>query len=845
MTRKFAAYAAGLMACSGFTAPAFAQDAEDEAPPEARSENVIFVTATRRAEDVQDIPIAVTAITPDTLDKQGVDNVSEITQVSPSFSTSNAQIASGSVVLRIRGVGTTSNNIGFESAVGIFIDGAYQSRPGVAVSEFVDIERVEVLRGPQGTLFGRNTSAGALNITTVRPDLDEFGGFANASYGNFDLISVQGAVNAPLVEDTLALRLTGAYRQRDGYIDIVDASGTKIGESNTIDQMLIRGQLGYESEGGIKVRLIGDYTESENQCCAAVELLGDKGLETTLAALGGGPRGGMAAPFVTFNRFDQTGAQRVMDNRVATANRVPLAEVEQWGFTGEIEIPVGANADLIYIGSYRDFSSLESYDSDFSALDVFDVDRLDTGIRTMTHELRLQGEAWDDRFQWLIGGYYADEKIDSDIDFSLGSQYDLLVGGLFGGALGPAPLRLLTDFINDGVPNGNGIGPAGTSATNVYAQESESWSIFTHNVLELTDGLDLTIGLRYSDESKTGGFEQTASNNPVCLTLLSGTATIGAIVGPALVPSVLGTGCFAFTAPAIGSNAIAFPLPREFSVPFTDDELIYTGKLSYEFRVPVTAYVSFTHGYKSGGINLDITANSGGADPTFRSELVDAYEFGLKAKFLRDAVTMNLAIFHEEFTDFQVLEFTGAQFTTFNVGRALSSGFELESTFRPDENLTINAGVSYTDARYPTDCDGGLTSPNVLALCGNSLTNAPEWVAIMGANYERDLGTYLSGFLSAQARIEDDRRTSTQAVNPANLAARQLVPFDVQDSNVKLNLRAGVGAQDKSWALEVWGTNVFDVVTRGVTFNTVLRGSSRSAFLQEPATYGVTLRTRF
>lgn len=272
MTRKLAAYAAGLMACSSFTAPAFAQDGDAEAIPSA-DDSVIIVTATRRAQDIQDVPIAVTAVGQEQLDNQGVVNVQNITQVSPSFSTSNAQIASGSVVLRIRGVGTTSNNIGFEGAVGIFVDGAYQSRPGVALSEFVDIERVEVLRGPQGTLFGRNTSAGALNITTNRPDVTGFSGFANATYGNYDLMNIQGAVNVPLVEDTLAVRLTGAYRDRDGYVDVVDASGTQIGESNTIDQFLVRAQLGFESDSGVRVRLIGDYSESDNQCCAAVELL--------------------------------------------------------------------------------------------------------------------------------------------------------------------------------------------------------------------------------------------------------------------------------------------------------------------------------------------------------------------------------------------------------------------------------------------------------------------------------------------------------------------------------------------------------------------------------------------
>ncbi|BDI60242.1 TonB-dependent receptor [Qipengyuania nanhaisediminis] len=833
MTRKLAAYAAGLMACSSFTAPAFAQDNDEEAQPEARS-NVIIVTATRRAEDVQDIPIAVTAVTPEALEKQGVVNVQNITQVSPSFSTSSAQIASGSVVLRIRGVGTTSNNIGFESAVGIFIDGAYQSRPGVALSEFVDIERVEVLRGPQGTLFGRNTSAGALNITTVAPDVTEFGGFVNASYGNYDLMSVQGAVNVPVIEDTMAIRLTGAYRDRDGFVDLLDPNGNKIGESNTIDQFLVRGQIGFEGDSGIRVRLIGDYSESDNTCCAAVELLASPN-ETNgvYAALGLGPRGGNAHTQPATTPFDQSAAEAALGRRTATVNRLPLASVEQWGLTGEIQIPIGDNADLIYIGSYRDFDSVESYDTDFSGLDFFDVDNLNTQIETMTHELRLQGEAMDGALQWLVGGYFSDEKIEAVTNFSLGSDTDPFYGAFVGGAFGPAPIQTFT-----------GVNPAGTTSTNRYFQDAESWSVFTHNVLEVADGLKLHAGLRWSDESKNGGYQQLANNNPACL---SGIQRLqGGQLPGALAPIIIGLGCFGFTAPAIGQPGL--PLPREYDVNFSDEELIYTGKVSYEFDAPVTAYASFTHGYKSGGINLDVTAAVDGADPTFLSEEVDAYELGVKALLLDDAVTLNLAFFHEEFDNLQILEFTGAAFATFNVPEAISTGVEMESIIRPDENLTFNLGLTLTDARYPDDCAGTITAPQVTELCGNELTNAPDIVAIAGMNYERDIGTNLMWFFNGQVRTESDRRTSTQASNPGSNGAI-LLPYDIQDGNTKLNLRAGIGAQDESWMLEVWGVNVTDVVTRGVTFNTTLRGSpgytARSSFIQEPRTYGVTLRTKF
>ena len=312
--------------------------------------------------------------------------------------------------------------------------------------------------------------------------------------------------------------------------------------------------------------------------------------------------------------------------------------------------------------------------------------------------------------------------------------------------------------------------------------------------------------------------------------------------------------------PAIGTDANPFPLPREFDDTFSDEELIYTGKISYEFAAPVTVYGSFTHGYKSGGFNLDVTAAAGGGDPRFASEEVDAYEVGLKAKFLDNAVTLNVAGFHEEFTNFQVLEFTGAQFETFNVPSAKTTGVEIETVIRPSNNFTINGGLTYTDARYPNDCAGSqIDVDQVASLCGHSLTNAPKWVGIMGATYDRDIGNSLNFFINGQLRMESDRRTSTQAIivpDAAAIAANggslqaaidaaDLIPFDVQDGNIKINMRAGIGEINGAWGIEAWVTNLTNEVTRGVTFNTVLRSGSRSAFVQEPRMYGLTLRGKF
>ena len=851
MTRKFAAFACGLMACSALTAPAYAQDAESDAP-KVRDDNVIIVTATRRAQDVQDIPLAVTAIAPQQLEAQRVVNIQQISALAPSFTASQAQLASGSVVLRVRGIGTTSNNIGFESAVGIFIDGAYQSRPGVALSEFVDVERVEVLRGPQGTLFGRNTSAGALNITNVRPDVTEFGGFVNAEYGNFDEMSLQGAVNVPLVQDTLALRVTGAYRKRDGFLDVVDRTGTKVGETNDVDQWLVRGQLGWDTDSGLRGRIIADYSKSKSSCCGAIELY-QSPLVTggAYAAVGLGANGGNGQSIVSTTPRDQATFERALDDRTVSANFAPRADIDNYGVTGEVEFPVSDNADLIFIGSYRKYQSFENYDSDFTGLDIFNVPALNLDIDTWTAELRLQGEGMGGKLNYMVGGFYSDESIDQSVDFRLGQDFGENVGALLfvptGGALGPNPLTLFT-----------GVDPAGTTNTNRFQQSAKSYAIFTHNSFEITDGLELTVGARYSWEDKSGGFTQTAVNNQICPATLNALGIIPA----ALRPSFIGLGCFGFTAPADLPQAAVLPLVRTFQSDFEDEELIYTVKLGYEFSPAVNAYASFTHGYKAGGINLDTTAAVGGADPSFLSEEVDAYEVGVKAQTANGDLTLNVAAFYEEFTNFQVLEFTGTAFATFNVPVAETRGVEIEGLFRPSDELTFNFGATILEASYPEDCAGNQTSVQVVALCGNDLTNAPQVVALLGGLWEKPINDSTEFFLSGQVRMEGDQRTSTQAIilpDAAAIAAagglQQAIDAappiiaDIQDGKAFVNLRAGLRFAGGQYAIEGWVNNLTDEVVRGVTFNTTLRGSgaanSRSAFTLPPRQYGVTLRAKF
>ncbi len=835
--------------------PAFAQTASPPDGTAAPDGEEIFVTATLRTENLQAVPIAVTAFNAASLDKAGVRDIRALDQVSASFNLNSSQTESGGTTLRVRGVGTTGNNTGLESAVGIFLDGVYLSRPGIALGDLLDVTQVELLRGPQGTLFGRNTSAGALNVKTAKPNLNNFEGFANATYGNFDLLNVQGGISAPLVEGVLGLRLSGAYRDQDGF-----QKSTTGATSNDRNRYIVRGQLYFEPNADLSVRIIADYQHSNEKCCDAVILQ-----ETSLVAAGayaayGLPaNGGVSATGLSAFKSRTTNAEQFRDR------------IRQYGVSAEINFSLGS-ADLVSITGYRDSKSSSQQESDFVGLKVFSTGKGSTAnpgttdsftkIKTFSQELRIAGDAFDEKFQYLVGAYYSDERIRERATLTLGRDYQAYISANFfpfiAGALGN-PLALGP---NPALFFAQGVSAAGNFANNADRQNGRNFSIFTNNTIKLSDALAFNFGLRYSDDRKHGVGFQIAANSPACAAVLGNPALQA---GPlaAFFPLAAGLTCFPFSTqqnlPGAGTpaNPIA---PAPFDKVYKDDQLIYTGKLTLKPAENINTYLSYTRGYKAGGFNLDPSAAAGGADPRFKPEIVRAYEAGIKTKLLDNALTANLAIFHQDLKNFQVLEFTGVQFQTFNVGKAKSTGAELELNARLSRSLSASFAYTYTDARYPKNCGAGTTSTVVLSLCGNQLTNAPKNVVIAGFDYEHDLGSTLTFGFNGSIRLESDRRTSTQAVlvnGPTVLTTKN--PFDIQDGNAKINLRAGIGSQDGRWRVEVFGNNITDETTRNVTFNVPLRGGAfipgalgtngagiaRGAFLQEPRTYGVTVRTKF
>ncbi len=850
--------------CSAMLVPAaYAQTAESS---DDSGDEPIIVTATLRAMDVQDIPLAVTAVAPEALERQGVNDIKNLASISPSFNIQSSQTETQGTSIKIRGVGTTGNNTGLESSVGVFIDGVYQSRPGVALGDLVDIERLEILRGPQGTLFGRNTSAGALNVSTKRPSLSTTEGFVNASYGNYNFMNLQGGVSLPVVQDVAGVRLSGTWRKRDGYLKSPTGA-----ESNDRDRYMMRGQLYIEPNADVSIRLLADYAKTDEQCCEAVIVR-----ETELA------------PFSAFHGLasdgvDQSGLSALKNLSI---NGGPYKNgSKQWGTSAELKWDLGA-AKLTSVTAYRKFDSSSTTVGGFTANDTYTVGNgartsrpgiLPSGdhIKTFTQELRLQGTAVNDRVDWLVGGFYSSEKIRADQTMTLNADFQRTGSAFnFANAAGVNPLFALTALGNAGVP----VNANGNYAENRFLQDASSYSVFTHNVISFTDKLSLTLGARYVNETKDASFNQlagtTGAGASACQASVNGVLT-GGVPAP-LRAGMIGINCFPFatsvalTAPAAVGGGLAsakLPLPRVWAQEFKDDEITYTAQLGYKANEDLLLYAGYSHGFKSGGFNLDpqsatlqnSAAILGGlatgtivapvyADPSFKSEKVNQIEVGVKAT-LFGAIKANLALFDMKMSDFQVLEFTGVQFLTFNVNSARSTGAELELFGKLSDNISANVSATYANARYPSNCADGVAAaakPSTLRLCGQDLTNAPKFAGVIGMTYDGPLNdSGWSLLVNGNMNYSDSRTTRTIDTDTNGLP----VPLARQENYFKMNARIGLTTPDERYTFELWGTNLTNEITRGITANTPLRGGAGTrsliGFVEEPRMYGMTVRAKF
>ena len=913
---------AGAMALGSSVPVAWAQDSGTAIDPESVN---IIVTATRRASPLSDVPIAVSAVTAQAMQNSGATDIRALNQLAPSLLLSSTGTEANASA-RIRGIGTVGDNPGLESSVAVFIDGVYRSRTGAGLNELGEIERVEVLRGPQGTLFGRNASAGLINIISKAPEF-KLAGKAEITYGNYDYWRLAGRITGP-VSDQLALSLDGVWSKRDGFYDLVNASGAKVGETNDRDRYFLRGQALFEPNDALSIRLIGDYTHRDESCCGAAYI------ETRERR----PVAGGGYSTAPFNRIAAILAGQGSTFPVdpydrdlhITAGRDYVSKLKDWGVSGEINYDLGG-AKLTSITAYRNYKSQDYGDYDYSGADLLYRDpNTYRQFRTFTQEVRAQGSAFGEVLDWLVGGYYAHEKLALEDNIRFGADYGrfaacrLMAGAgvnsnLTAAQLGACGSGLATQALISGTQAqlnagltpavgatqagiistglGNGLRalaaiPSGTGdVASLYHQKSENWALFTHNIVHITRQLDLTLGLRYTHESKRFSADFN-NNNATCAALqasgLSGIAmnpllrntSAGTLAGGILTLGCLGNG-------STGLNTL------DLNDKITDGEFSGTAVLSWKPIDELLVYGSYSKGYKAGGYNLDrfqlgstglnpvpaVFAPRTNADVTslrFAAEKVDAFEVGLK--YSQPKWSANIAAFRQEFKNFQLNTFNGTSFVVQNINGCdgaltaartcasgdvgpglISQGVELELSATPVRNVRFAGGFTYARAKFANRLvgsgDGTVPlDPALFLLPGSINSQAPEVVTTVSASWTPSLGSNgLSALFYVDGRMSSDFNTGSD-----------LFPEKRQDGYAVFNARVGIRGPQQRWAVEFWGQNIFNQDYTQVAFSSPLQSSSPStsttgqfalgapmanqlisAYLAEPRTYGVTLRGSF
>ena len=753
-------------------APAMAQDtigAEADAES-SDDERVIVVTAQRREQSIQEIPFTVNAVDADALANAGVTDVFSLQTQVPGLDIRTVNPPSAGGAFNIRGLGTGVFNLGFEPSVGTFVDGVYRARSGlVAGFDFLDLERVEVLKGPQGTLFGKNTTAGLINFISAAP---KFGteGMVKAEYGNYNRLSLQGVFNTALSE-TVAVRVAAGFVDDDGYIEDL-GNGLNYGEKHRWN---VRGQILAEPTPNLSIRIIGDYAKADELTAIPIRSQNNQAN-------------------VAFNQALAQAVGSVYPNpplasewETAT-NTPPLLEAEDWGVSGEINYDFG-NLQLTSLTSYRKFVDTFQGDNDFVGTDILNTNQGESA-KTFTQEIRLSGslDGIGAGLDWIVGGYYANEKIRRFNQFVWGSQVEQ-------GAVG---------FLFGAVP---GIG-----FTDNMGQDADTYGLFLHTITNITEDFSLTAGVRHSWDKKDG---------------------FGTFSAPQ-----------SFPLPVVYDYGPGTNIPAEVD----DSGVSATVSLAYDFG-DANIYATYSRGYKAGGISLirdaggvqtglafgpvpaNCTALFGPVvtcdpdDPTFRKETVDHFEAGVKSTFLNGAGRANLALFHTKVSDLQTQELQpSGTFLVVNVGSAKSRGFDFDFALYPTDGLEVSGGVVYAKV---TDQDG------------NDIDHAPRWIGGLGSTYEFSLGNSgLNGFIHADVSFKDRYFTTND-----------LSSF--QGAYELVNARFGIRGDGDQWELSAWCRNCFNKNYKTVDFTIPLDGaglndgSSILSYLGEARFYGVTAQYNF
>ncbi|MEO1169475.1 MAG: TonB-dependent receptor [Pseudomonadota bacterium] len=746
------------------------------------SDSPIIVTAQLREEDIQDVPIAITALTSDDLAAARIEDSLDLQFNAPNV------ILSANRNLTIRGVGSQSFGGSNDTNIGILINGVFLQQ-GSTFGEFFDLERIEVLRGPQGTLFGRNTTGGAINFVSRRPT-DEFEGYVSLQLESFEGIRAEGAINIPIA-DGISQRFAAHYLKRDGYTENLFDGGQIDGR----DQYTLRSSTRLEPTDTTTIDLVLTYFEEDSNRANAV-----KTLCTPDPAFGCSPNS-VDTDFPSINfpidnaliggivRPDTFSANPT-DLRTVNIDINPTQHIEDFLATLEINQEIGA-VTLTSVTGYRDGSNSSVRDFDqgtrpnafnpgdfatpFGPLTVPD-NGLGNGVLTYLLGPAQQISSTDWRSAQYAGGFREQFSQELRLASDLDGPFNFLVGGYYLHATGGG-------FVDTYMPANRTFGfIASGNTTNAIV---DSYAVFGEVYVDLTDNLSILGGLRYTQDDKE-------------ITTASG----------------------------------SFVLPPPFIGEASFDAVTGRAAIEWEPTDDVNLYVSYSRGFKSGGFNPGNAVN-----PTFDSEFIDSYEVGAKTELFDNTLTLNAALFRYDYSNLIVGNIVGTLATNVNIPASRVQGFELETVWTPVPALRFEAALGLLDTEIRSDFLSSDPSRGgaFFQIQGNELPNAPSRTLKLAGEYTIDAG----GGWTVRPRIDFYSQSSFFS-REFNVPADRVGGWEQFDASIQ------IANEDRQWDLTLFVKNLFE--QDSITFletNSNLVGSFRSAFLLDPRIFGASLRVGF
>lgn len=750
----------------------------------------IVVTAQKREQGRRDVPLAVSVVSDEDLNRWAIRDVLALPTSIP-FLTINQNGSVVATTLSIRGLGTSATNVGLEPSVGVFIDDVYQSRSANIMGDLLDVERIEVLRGPQSTLYGKNTSAGVVSIITRAPARQPHY-TANLGAGNYGDQQIQMSATGPITEQ-LFYRISTGWHERDGfYQNTYDGS-----EINDRDRWATRGQLLFEPNDTLSLRFVGEYDGVDELCCAAPFVIHQPYNAAAMALLGG-----------SAIAIDPDSRKVAVNNEVAYQH-------DQWRLSLHIDWDLGA-VKAASISAYQDFDMDAGIDGDFSGLDlVSEVSQRSDRNRVITQEFQLQSNT-DHDLQWLGGLYLYHQEFDHRQSAVLGRDMrpfiDAYTTALVGGTplVDPSPVSVLEQLVL-GLPANTFIAEGDGVQSGRYDLTSRSAAIYGQTDWRLTEQFTVSSGLRYTYEEKQLDARYGIDAPFSALDLTPGGAI--ASINPA------------FTA----LSALQFFPPVEDQKSSRDDDnLSGSVSLTYKANEWVSLYGSLRRGFKSGGFQVTSFIPDSGIE--FDEEIVDAVELGLMVEDIEQQWRLNLTAFSQHIDGYQVFIIENNTSVVSNASDVQISGVELEGLVRVSPHLSFGINASYTESEFVSFDNGPCPAFSAELQCdlsGRPLPNVPNWAVSTSVVHVVPVGSF--ELMSALQYFYKGSRYASPDLDP--------VTYQGEVNLVNASIR--LSDKQAGWNISLWARNLTDEYYVDQMFDSVAFPGDQHSFPGEPRTYGL------